>query len=66
MPYFTVYEIFGCFCLCLGHCVGMQILMTHEENVSAKLMMGMQWVRKYHWFMRNLFLSIFRRYINLR
>jgi hypothetical protein len=37
--------------------VGMKVPMTHEENVSEKLMMGMRWVRKYHWSMRNLFYS---------
>jgi hypothetical protein len=28
--------------------------MAHEGNVSEKPMMGMQWVRKYHWSMRDL------------
>jgi hypothetical protein len=46
--------------------VGMQILMVHEGNVSEKPMMGMKWVRKYLWSVRDLFLSIFCRYTNLR
>jgi hypothetical protein len=36
-----------------------------STNVSEMLMMGMQWVRKYHWSMRDLILSIFRRYTNM-
>jgi hypothetical protein len=35
--------------------VGTKVLMAHEGNVSEKPMMGMQWVRKYHWSMRDLF-----------
>jgi hypothetical protein len=35
--------------------VGTKIPMAHEGNVSEKSMMGMQWVRKYHWSMRDLF-----------
>jgi hypothetical protein len=35
--------------------VGTKVLMVHEGNVSEKPMMGMQWVRKYHWSMRDLF-----------
>jgi hypothetical protein len=34
--------------------VGMKIPMDHEGNVSEMPMMGMQWVRKYHWSMRDL------------
>jgi hypothetical protein len=43
----------------------MKIPMAHEGKVSEKSMMGMKWVRKYHWSMRDLFLSIFCRYTNL-
>jgi hypothetical protein len=35
--------------------VGTKVPMAHEENVSENPMMGMQWVRKYHWSMRDLF-----------
>jgi hypothetical protein len=35
--------------------VGTKVSMAHEGNISEKLMMGIQWVRKYHWSMRNLF-----------
>jgi hypothetical protein len=35
--------------------VGTKVLMVHEGNVSEKPMMGMQWVRKYHWSMRDIF-----------
>jgi hypothetical protein len=35
--------------------VGTKVPMSHVGNVSEKLMMGMQWVRKYHWSMRDLF-----------
>jgi hypothetical protein len=35
--------------------VGTKVPMTHEGNVSEKPMMGMQWVRKYDWSMRDLF-----------
>jgi hypothetical protein len=34
--------------------VGMKIPMAREGNVSEKSMMGMHWVRKYHWSMRAL------------
>jgi hypothetical protein len=37
--------------------VGTKIPMAHEGNVSEKPIMGMQWVRKYHWPMRDLFYS---------
>jgi hypothetical protein len=37
--------------------VGMKVPMAREENVSEKPMMGMQWVRKHHWSMRDLFYS---------
>jgi hypothetical protein len=43
----------------------MKIPMAHDGNVSEKPTMGMQWVQKYHWSMRNLILSIFCRYTNL-
>jgi hypothetical protein len=32
----------------------MKIPMAYEGNVSEKLMMRMQWVRMYHWSMRDL------------
>jgi hypothetical protein len=32
----------------------MKIPMSHEGNVSEKPIMGMQWVQKYHWSMRDL------------
>jgi hypothetical protein len=32
----------------------MKIPMAHEGNASEKPMMGMQWLRKYHWSMRDL------------
>jgi hypothetical protein len=35
--------------------VGMKVSMAHEGNISEKPMMEMQWVRKYHWSIRNLF-----------
>jgi hypothetical protein len=35
--------------------VRMKVPVAHEGNVSEKPMMGMQWVRKYHWSMRDLF-----------
>jgi hypothetical protein len=34
--------------------VGTKVPMSREGNVSEKLMMGMQWVQKYHWSMRGL------------
>jgi hypothetical protein len=34
--------------------VGIKIPMAQEGNVSENSMMGMQWVQKYHWSMRNL------------
>jgi hypothetical protein len=39
--------------------VGTKILMASEGNVSEKSMMGMKWVRKYHWSMRDLFYPSF-------
>jgi hypothetical protein len=42
------------FCL-YGIEVGTKVPIAHEGNVSEKLMMGMQWVQKYHWSMRDLF-----------
>jgi hypothetical protein len=35
--------------------VGTKVPMTYEGNVSEKPMMRVQWVRKYHWSMRDLF-----------
>jgi hypothetical protein len=35
--------------------VGMNVPMAHEGNVSEKPMMGMQWVSKYNWSLRDLF-----------
>jgi hypothetical protein len=32
----------------------MKIPIAHEWNVRENPMMGMQWVRKYHWSMRDL------------
>jgi hypothetical protein len=32
----------------------MKIPMAHEGKVSEKPMIGMQWVQKYHWSMRDL------------
>jgi hypothetical protein len=34
--------------------VGTKVPMSREGNVSEKPMMGMQWVQKYHWSMRDL------------
>jgi hypothetical protein len=49
--FFVVYGFFGCLCLDVLH---MKTPMAHEEHVSEKCMMGMQWVQKYHWSMRDL------------
>jgi hypothetical protein len=34
--------------------VGTKVPMSHEGSVSEKATMGMQWVRKCHWSMRDL------------
>jgi hypothetical protein len=35
--------------------VGTKVPIAREGNVSEKPLMGMQWVQKYHWSMRDLF-----------
>jgi hypothetical protein len=39
--------------------VGTKVPMAHEGNVSEKPMMGMHWVGKYHWSMRDFFYPSF-------
>jgi hypothetical protein len=52
--FFVAYEILLLFMIMARILSGMQIPMAHEGNVSEKPMMEMQWIRKYHWSMRDM------------
>jgi hypothetical protein len=52
--FFIVYGIFLLFVSTVRTLSGYENTNTHEGNVSEKSMMRMQWVQKYHWYMRDL------------